>query len=168
MSTTLTNPLNSALAWQKGQGVPQRYRKAQDQFQALVLNIEQTERAFVDQDLQDPLSPSSPPPLGPDGKPRPRLDPRAEAARIQKMYDEARADQQANVPDLLMTTGASPRMVAREKDLEAQLAEVKGEAKAVQAHLLERIDGLIRGLEGSVSRNMDEVIKGVVEAQGKS
>jgi hypothetical protein len=157
----------SALAWQKGQGVPQRYRKAQDQFQALVLNIEQTERAFLDQELEhSPLSGTAA--LMPNGKPRPRLDPRTEAARNQKMYDEARADQQANTPDFLMTTDASPRMAAREKDLEAQLAEVKDDARAVQARLIERIDGLVKGLQGSVQRNMDEVIKGVVEEQGKT
>ena len=74
--------------------MPQRYRKAQDQYQALILEIEMAERSFLDLENNS----------GEDGV---KLDPRAERTRLQKLFDTARADQQANYPDLYVSTSAT-------------------------------------------------------------
>ncbi|CAK4031733.1 hypothetical protein PV07_06232 [Lecanosticta acicola] len=85
------------LAWQKGQGVPQRYRKARDQYQALITDIEMTERTFFAFDGHGGAGASN----------GAELDPQAERMRLQKLFDTAKADQQANYPDLYVSTGAT-------------------------------------------------------------
>ena len=92
------SPGHSCLAWQKGQGVPQRYRKAQDQYQALILEIEMTERSFIDVENGSNTA---------DVK----LNPRVEKARLQKLYETARADQQANYPDLYVSSKEMSKQV---------------------------------------------------------
>ena len=42
-----------------------------------------------------------------DNKDGIKLDPRTEKARLQKLFDLARADQQANYPDLYVSTGTT-------------------------------------------------------------
>lgn len=82
---------NRCLAWQKGQGVPHRYRKARDQYQALIHDIESTERSFLD---FEHIS----------GEDSFKLDPRKEQARLEKSFEVANAEQQANYPDLYVST----------------------------------------------------------------
>jgi hypothetical protein len=145
----LTSPstTRSCLAWQKGQGVPERYRKAQDQY-ALILEIEMTERSFMQVGNDDGTHDS-------------KLDARAEAFRLQKLFDLARADQQANYPDLYVSTAA---MVGKHdsKALEEQLEEAKVQAAKVQAELMVKVEGLVGRLEGKavgrVERSIDEVL----------
>jgi hypothetical protein len=139
---------NSCLAWQKGQGVPERYRKAQDQYQALILEIEMTERSFMQVGNEDGTHDS-------------KLDARAEAFRLQKLFDLARADQQANYPDLYVSTAA---MVGKHdsKALAEQIEDVKVQAAKVQADLLAKVEGLVGRLEGRavarVERSIDDVL----------
>lgn len=126
-----------------------RYRKAQDQYQALILEIEMTERSFLD--LQDQNAS--------DGT---KLDPRAEKERLQKLFDEARADQQANYPDLYVSTGAGGSKDA--KDLQKQLDDAKAEATKVQSELLAKIETLVNKLEGKVGAQIDGAIQTVSKA----
>jgi hypothetical protein len=147
---TSPSPPRSCLAWQKGQGVPERYRKAQDQYQALILEIEMTERSFMQVGNDDGTHAS-------------QLDARAEAFRLQKLFDLARADQQANYPDLYVSTAA---MVGKHdsKALEEQLEEVKVQAARVQAELMAKVEGLVSRAEGKavgrVERSIEEVLGG--------
>jgi hypothetical protein len=107
--------------------VPQRYRKAQDQYQALILEIEMAERSFIDVET------------GRSAKDT-KLDPRAENAKLQKLYETARADQQANYPDLYVSS----------KDMARQVDEVKTEAMKVQNALMARIEALVQKLDAKV------------------
>ncbi|KAF2167411.1 hypothetical protein M409DRAFT_22221 [Zasmidium cellare ATCC 36951] len=118
VSLTVLGAINTVLAgclaWQKGQGVPQRYRKARDQYQALLLEIESSERSFITNDGD--------------------LDPRAEKARLQKLFDVARADQQANYPDLYVSTEGhgkegGKRDEERVERLQKLLGELEGRLK---------------------------------------
>ncbi|KAF2669947.1 hypothetical protein BT63DRAFT_226024 [Microthyrium microscopicum] len=123
------------LAWQKGQGVPQRYHKAQDQYQALILEIEMAERSFLDIQTN-----------GDEGGVK--LDPRAEQARLQKLFDTARADQQANYPDSYVSTG-----VTATKDstsLKKELDGAKAEIVKVQAEMVAKIEALMAKLEDAI------------------
>ena len=122
----------SCLAWQKGQGVPQRYRKAQDQYQALILEIEMTERSFID--LETGRSTN-------DAK----LYPRVENARLQKLYETARADQQANYPDLYFSS----------KDMAKQVDDAKAETAKVQGELTAKIEALMYKLEAKVGERVE-------------
>lgn len=72
-----------------------------------------------------------------------KLDPRTETDRLQKMYDTARADQQANFPDLYVSTGGNTSVDSR-KELEA----AKAEFAKVQSDLMARIEALASKLEG--------------------
>ena len=125
--------------------MPQRYRKAQDQYQALILEIEMAERSFLDADFASHIG---------DGK-CPTLDPHAQLDRLQKLYDEARADQQANYPDLYVSTGTTT--AKNSKDLAKQLGDAKGEAAKVQSELVGRIESLMGRLEGKVGARVEEV-----------
>lgn len=136
------------LAWQKGQGVPMRYRKAQDQYQALILEIEMSERAFLDLENQ----------AATDGT---KLDARAESARLQKLFDTARADQQANYPDLYVSTGAGAAKDS--KDLQKQLDDAKAEAAKIQSDLLAKIETLVNKLEGKVEAKVENTVDGVLK-----
>jgi hypothetical protein len=84
----------------------------------LLLEIEMVERSFLEQEH----NPSEV-----------KLDPRAERARLQKLFDEARADQQANYPDLYVSTGsASPKET---KDLNKAVEDAKAETAKAQGEL---------------------------------
>jgi hypothetical protein len=84
----------------------------------LLLEIEMVERSFLEQE---------------NNPGEVKLDPRTERARLQKLFDEARADQQANYPDLYVSTGsASPKET---KDLNKAVEDAKAETAKAQAEL---------------------------------
>lgn len=136
---------HSCLAWTKGQGVPQRYRKAQDQYQALILEIDMTERSFMDIE---------------NGGQGVKLDPRTEKARLQRMYDEARADQQANYPDLYVSTGATTAKDTN-RYLTQQLEVAKADAAQVQSELMAQIKTLMSQVEHTAETRIDDAVQDV-------
>jgi ribonuclease D len=141
--------IHSCLAWQKGQGVPQRYHKAQDQYQALILEIEMAERSFLDLENN-----------GHEGGVK--LDPRAEQARLQKLFDTARADQQANYPDSYVTTGAPPAAKAPH-DLTKALEDAKAETVKVQGELMAKVEALTAKLANKVDTKVEDAIQDVTK-----
>lgn len=136
---------HSCLAWTKGQGVPQRYRKAQDQYQALILEIDMTERSFMDIE---------------NAGQGVKLDPRTEKARLQRMYDEARADQQANYPDLYVSTGATTAKDTN-RYLTQQLEVAKADAAQVQSELMAQIKTLMSQVEHTAETRIDDAVQDV-------
>jgi hypothetical protein len=96
-----------------------------------------------------------------DGSHDSKLDPGAEVARLQKLFDLARADQQANYPDLYVSTAALAGK-AGSGVLAEQLEEAKVQAAKVQAELMAKVEGLVGRLEGKavgrVERSIDEVL----------
>lgn len=140
---------HSCLAWQKGQGVPQRYRKAQDQYQALILEIEMAERSFLD--LENNSEPGSI-----------KLNPRTEKDRLQKLFDTARADQQANYPDLYVSTGATAAKDS--KDLTKKLEDAKAETVKVQGEMMAKIEALMAKLASNVDAPAEDAIQSVAKA----
>lgn len=122
--------------------MPQRYRKAQDQYQALILEIEMAERSFVDAETRK------------DGV---KLDPRAEEVRLKKLYDTARADQQANYPDLYVSTGATAAKDS--KDLTKELDDAKAEMVKVQNEFMAQIAVLTSKLDNKNIVNSVDVIR---------
>lgn len=152
----LTQVNYSCLAWQKGQGIPQRYRKAQDQYQALVLDIEMTERSFVGLDTNNNNNTTNSNGANPTLV---KLNPRTERDRLQRLYDTARADQQANYPDLYVSTGVPG--AKNTIDFSKQLEAVNAEAAKVSGALMGRIEALIGRLEGEAEGRIDGVLRGV-------
>jgi hypothetical protein len=138
----------SCLAWQKGQGVPQRYHKAQDQYQALILDIEMTERSFLD--LQHNSNEDAV-----------KLDPRKEQIRLQKVFDTARANQQANYPDSYVNTGAAPSDDS--KDLTKELEDAKAETVKVQGEMMAKIEELMAKLASKVDTHVEDAIEDVAK-----
>lgn len=134
---------SSCLAWQKGQGVPQRYRKARDQYQALLLEIELAERNFI-------MNNSVPP-----------LDPHAEMARLQRLYDVAQADQQANYPDLYVSTETN--RVKDSKEVKDQVEGARVEAVKVEKETMGRIEALLGRLEGRIGEKIESKVENEVE-----
>lgn len=124
--------------------MPQRYRKAQDQYQALMLQIEMTERSFLD-DAQNL-----------NGGSGAKLDPRTEKDRLQKLFDEARADQQANYPDLYVSLGTTTAKDS--KDLVKQLVDAKAETVRVQNEMVARIEALMLRLENKAETLAEDKI----------
>jgi hypothetical protein len=83
-------------------------------------------------------------------------DPHVEKEKLQKLYDTARADQQANYPDLYVSTGATSAKAASDlaaisakaaSDLTTQLEETKAEAAKVRIDLLAKFEALAQKLE---------------------
>ncbi|KAE9379811.1 hypothetical protein N431DRAFT_552138 [Stipitochalara longipes BDJ] len=138
----LNTILAGCLAWQKGQGVPQRYHKAQDQYQTLILEIEMVERSFLD--LQH---------NGDEGGIK--LNPREEQARLQKLFDTARANQQANYPDSYVNTGAADGS----KDLTKELEDAKAETMKVQGEMMTKIEELMAKLANKVGAHVENTIE---------
>jgi hypothetical protein len=91
-----------------------------------------------------------------DGTHDSKLDARAEAFRLQKLFDLARADQQANYPDLYVSTAA---MVGKHdsKALAEQIEYVK-----VQADLLAKVEGLVGRLEGKAVAGVERAVGDVL------
>lgn len=71
-----------------------------------------------------------------------KLDPRVERDRLQKLFDTARADQQANYPDLYVSTGANAG-----KDLTKELENAKADSAKMQNELMAKIEALSSKLE---------------------
>jgi hypothetical protein len=129
--------------------VPQRYRKAQAQYQALLLEIEMAERSFLD------LENSS-------DEGGVKLDPRVEKARLQKLFDTARADQQANYPDLYVSTGTTA--TKESKDLIKELENAKAEAVKVQSEMMAKVEALTARLAGKIDAQVEDAIQDVAKA----
>jgi hypothetical protein len=129
--------------------VPQRYRKAQDQYQALLLEIEMAERSFLEVENNKDQG---------DVK----LDPRAENARLQKLFDTARADQQANYPDLYVSTGATAAKDS--KDLAKALDDAKAETAKVQSEMTAKIEALMAKLTSKIDAQAEGATQGVAKA----
>lgn len=87
-----------------------------------------------------------------------KLEPRAEVDRLWKLFNTARADQQANYPDLYVSTGARDS-----KTLAEQLADAKADAAKTQAELLAKVDALVVRLESKLATRVGGVIDGVLE-----
>lgn len=81
-----------------------------------------------------------------------KLDPRVENARLQKLYETARADQQANYPDLYFSSKDSARQV--DEVTEAETAKVQGD-------LMARIEELVKMLEDKVGERVEGAVEGV-------
>ena len=79
----------------------------------------------------------------------PKADPYAERDRLQKLFDIARADQQANYPDLYVSTGAHAAKDG--KDVGQQLEEVKSDAERVRSETMSKIEELVRGLDSKTN-----------------
>jgi hypothetical protein len=118
--------------------VPQRYRKAQDQYQALILEIEMAERSFIDLETGSSAGDK-------------KLDPRVENARLQKLYETARADQQANYPDLYVSS----------KEMSKQVDDAKAETAKVQSELMAKIEALVHKLEAKVEERVEGAVDDV-------
>ena len=111
-----------------------------------------------------------------------KLDPHAEKDRLQKMYETARADQQANYPDLYVstaganaggpgggsaaagTTAGAGAGVKEAKDLAKELAEAKAEALMVQSDMVAEIEALMAKLAGKVDADIVEAGKSDAKA----
>lgn len=78
--------LAGILAWLNGQGMPTRFRRARDQYKEVVKAIETAERTFAEIDYVQ----------WPGGS---RPNPFKERDKLEKMYEEARSDQESNYPD---------------------------------------------------------------------
>ena len=128
--------------------MPQRYRKAQDQYQALILEIEMAERSFLDFQNNNDESGF-------------KLDPRAEKARLQTLFDTARADQQANYPDLYVSTGGS---AAKDKDLAKELENAKAETVKVQSEMMAKTEALMAKLPSKVDAQNEDAVQSVAKA----
>jgi hypothetical protein len=81
------------------------------------------------------------------------LEPRAEKARLQKLYDTAWADQQANYPDLYVSTGAAVAKATAE-----QLKEAKAEAEKMRSELSAEIKALALQLEAKVGSHVEGAV----------
>jgi hypothetical protein len=114
-----------------------------DQYQALIFEIEMAERSLLDVENNQ----------GEDGV---KLDPRVEKARLQKLYDTARADQQANYPDLYVSTGATA--AKDQKALAKQAEDAKAEVAKVQSEMMARIESLVTNLEDKVNAHVSATI----------
>lgn len=78
--------LAGVLAWLTGQGMPIRFRRARDQYREVVKAIEQAERMFAQIDYIS-------------WAPGERPHPVKELQRLERLYDDARLDQEANYPE---------------------------------------------------------------------
>ena len=74
-----------------------------------------------------------------------KLNPRVENARLQKLYETARADQQANYPDLYVSS----------KDMAKQVDDAKAETAKVQGELTAKIEALMHKLEAKVGERVE-------------
>lgn len=125
-----------------------------DQYQALILEIEMAERSFVDINSHAVLDATKP-------------DPRAEKVRLQHLFDTAKADQQANYPDLYVSTGATAAKDSKDlakqlddakADATKQLDEAKAEAAKIQSDMMAKIEALVQRLEGRVGTAVEGAV----------
>lgn len=92
-----------------------------------------------------------------------KLDPRVENARLQKLYETARADQQANYPDLYFSSKDLSKQVedVSSKDLPKHAEDAKAETTKVQRDLMARIEELVKKLEDKVGERVEGAVEGV-------
>lgn len=105
--------LAGILAWLNGQGMPIRFRRARDQYRECVKAIENAERTFAEIDYHTWPGDSRP-------------DPFKVRDELEKMYEDARADQESNYPDT-QEGPSKNQMENQKKVLETQIAEHKTE-----------------------------------------
>lgn len=118
------------LAWVKGRGMPNRFRKARDQYGAIVQSIEMTERMFAEYaQLTNPVNAEAA-----------SLDPRAEKDRLEKMFEMARHDQQANYPDMYVERSDKAETIEK-------LEEVRSGVDRTKQDLEAKVDALTRELQ---------------------
>lgn len=72
------------------------------------------------------------------------LDPRAENERLQKLFDTARADQQANYPDLYVSTG---QISAKETKEAAKATE---DSANLQGDLMKKLETFTQTMESKL------------------
>ena len=89
-----------------------------------------------------------------------KLNPTTERDRLQKLFDEARADQQANYPDLYVSTAATPRDAP---DLKKQLEDAKTEAAKIQSEMLAKIEALTGKLASKVDAQIESAVQSVTK-----
>ena len=77
-----------------------------------------------------------------------KLNPRTENARLQRLYETARADQQANYPDLYVSS----------KDMAKQVEDAKAETTKVQADMMAKIEALMHKLEAKVGERVEGAV----------
>ena len=98
VAVTVLGAINTVLAglvaYFKGMGLPNRLRKARDQYQHVKEYIDYKERQFVwYAKLHGKKNPNRDPSLA-------TLDPWMEAEQVRKLYEAAQKDEQANYPDI--------------------------------------------------------------------
>ena len=81
------------------------------------------------------------------------FDPRVENSRLQKLYETARSDQQANYPDLYVSS----------KEFTKQLEDAKAETTKVQGELTAKIEALVLKLEAKVGERVDNAVDHVLK-----
>lgn len=107
----LNTVLAGILAWLTGQGMPVRFRRARDQYREVVKAIEASERVFAEIDYID---------WAPGQRPN-ALD---EHRKLERMYEDARLDQEANYPET-QNTPAANQTSRKNQELEAKVGKKK-------------------------------------------
>ena len=111
------------------------------------------ERSFIDAEHH-----------GPDDT---KLDPHVQRDRLFKLYETAKADQQANYPDLYVSTGAAAakggQEVVRQVEDAAkkELEDAKAQAAKVQADIMAKIEDLVARVEGRIREKVESAAGGV-------
>lgn len=122
------------LAWLTGQGMPTRFRRARDQYREIVRACEAMERRFAQIDNYN----------WEEGK---RPDPVAERDKLNKMFDAARKDQEANYPE----TTRSPQ-AEKDRDASEELSKWK-QKKKEQESLIASLTKEINDLKSQVKQD---------------
>ncbi|KAI7129764.1 hypothetical protein KC343_g4777 [Hortaea werneckii] len=103
--------LAGILAWLNGQGMPTRFRRSRDKFREVVHAIENAERTFAEIDYIEWDEGTRPNPI-------------KERDRLEKLYEEARLDMEANYPE---TQNGSGEQQAEARKLENKLLKNKNQ-----------------------------------------
>jgi Zn-finger nucleic acid-binding protein len=130
----LNTVIAGLLAWLTGQGMPTRYRRARDQYREVLRACEAMERRFAQIDHIH----------WPDGQ---RPDPVIERDKLNKMFEDARKDQEANYPD----SATSPQSDKDKEDV-YELREELAKWKTKKKRQEEKFQALKR--ETEVLRNL--------------
>lgn len=134
--------LAGILAWLNGQGMPQRYRRARDNFREVVKAIEAAERMFAEIDFIDWPEGGRPTPIG-------------ERDRLEKMYEDAKKDMEGNYPDTQQDPSANQ---AQEKlrEVEAEAGKTQAEVASVKAEAWRRMEEFKEEAERRARKLIDE------------
>lgn len=109
--------LAGILAWLTGQGMPVRFRRSRDKYREVVHAIENAERTFAEIDYIQWA----------EGE---RPDPVKERDRLEKMYEDARLDMEANYPEVQNGNGEQEQAKTRTTEKALAKTEVEKESKA--------------------------------------